>query len=342
MKAAYIDSHGNPEVIKYTENFEVPVVPENYALIKIKAASINRVDGVVRNGYPGIGTRFPFLLGGDIAGVVENINAVGTKWKTGDEVIVYPVVLPVSRDPKFAGNEFLNDGWQYFGMHRNGAYAEYIAVPLENLFPKPVNLTFEEASCLPIAGLTAWHALEGVGKLQKDDTFFIWGGSGGMGSLAVQIAKSRGAIVIATAGNIDKMNLLKQLGTDYVFNHYNHDIPNEVLKLFPKGCDLVIDYVGPATFDQSFKIVRKAGKIILCGMLTGMNINLNIQQTYFRHISIHGIYLGSMNEFSELLSFVDNNHIKPVIHDTFSLKDAKKAHDLLELHEYKGKLVLVP
>jgi NADPH:quinone reductase-like Zn-dependent oxidoreductase len=340
MKAVIINQHGSDEVLEYIENFPKPVINDSEVLIKVGATSLNRIDTVVRKGYPGLNIPMPHILGGDIAGTVAEIGKSVNGFEIGDRVVVYPVYLPEIRDEKYSETEHLNDGWQFFGMQRKGAYCEYIAVPGENLFKISDNISFEMAASMPIAGLTAYHAVNGVTDIKNGDFFFIWGGGGGLATYAIQLAKLKGATVIATVGKNEKKQAVLNIGADYVFNHYEDDIVNEVKKISPKGLDVIIDYVGPATFDRSFAMLRKNGHIIFCGILTGTETKLSIHQTYFRHLNIHGIYLGSKSEFSEFLELVNDGKVKSVISQVFDLKDAAKAHQLIESGNYLGKIVL--
>jgi NADPH2:quinone reductase len=340
MKATIINKHGDADVLQYIEDFPMPVIKENEVLVKIHSTSLNRVDVTVRKGYPGLTLPMPHILGGDIAGVITEIGKNVINFSIGDRVVVYPVYLPEIRDEHYGENEFLNDGWQFFGMQRNGSYCEYLAVPAENLFIIPDNLDYAAAASLPIAGLTAYHAVNRVDDYAENNVFFIWGGSGGLGTFAIQLAKAKGAKVITTAGKNSKKQELLDLGADHVFNHYEDDVPAEIRKIVPKGVDVLIDYVGPATFDKSFSMLRKNGNLIFCGMLTGTEVKLNIQQTYFRHLNIHGIYLGNKHEFFHLINLAGEGKIKPVIKNQFSLSEASKAHKLMESGDFVGKIVL--
>ena len=340
MKAVIINEHGNSEVLNYVEDFPKPVIKANEVLIKVGATSLNRIDTVVRKGYPGLKIPMPHILGGDIAGTIVQTGKNVEGFLKGDRVVVYPVALPEYRDAGYGEMEHLNEGWHFFGMQRNGAYCEYIAVPAENIFKLSDNISFETAASLPIAGLTAYHAVNSVMDLKPGDFFFIWGGGGGLASYAIQMAKLKGATVIATVGKESKKEAVLGFGADYVFNHYNDDVPALVREIAPMGVNLLIDYVGPATFDRSFSMLRKNGHLVFCGILTGTETKLSIHQTYFRHLNLRGIYLGSKPEFASFLKLVGEEKVKSNIFKTFDLKDAAKAHQLLESGEFTGKIVL--
>ncbi len=340
MKAVIINKHGGPEVLEYVEDFPNPELALGEVLVKVKSTSLNKIDTVIRNGYPGLTLNFPHILGGDIAGEVVDISQGIGESLIGNRVVVYPMILPKERNPKYKGREHLNKGWKYFGMHQNGSYCEYIAVPTENLIKLPDDISYESAAALPIAGLTAYNALVRVGRIQEGDTFFIWGGGGGLGTIAIQVAKASGATVIATCGNNYKKQALLDLGADYVFNHNEDDVVAEVKKLFPDGMDLIIDYVGPATFNKSFQMIATGGKILLCGMISGREINVNVQQTYIRQISISGLFLGAPHDFSNLLQLIAAEEVNPVIAKTFDLKEMSEAHRFLESGDFVGKIMI--
>lgn len=340
MKAVILEQNGGPENLRFVENFPEPELQPDEVLVRIGATSLNRVDLHLRKGYPGLSLDLPHILGGDIAGTVAKVGDNVRYFTGGERVVSYPIVLPKSRNPKFNGFEQLNDGWKYYGMHIKGSYAEFVAVTEENLCTINDNISFEEACTLPISGLTAYHAVNTVANLNSNDIFFIWGGSSGLGSFAIQLAKNIGAKVIATIGNEVKRSRVLSFGADYVFNHYEDDIVSEVRKLFPDGVDVVLDFVGPATFEKSLALLRKNGKMLICGMLTGREVIFNIQQFYLKHLNIFGLYLGSLEEFHNLVNLLNEGRIHPHIDRIFDLKNAGEAHSYMESGQHIGKIIL--
>jgi NADPH2:quinone reductase len=342
MKAVILNENGGTDKLIYTEQHPEPEIKPNEVLVNIKVTSINRADLVIRGGYPGLSLKFPHILGGDITGVVSKTGSEVKNFREGDRVIAWSIVSEADDDWARKGKAGQSPAWQYFGMHRAGSYAEYAAVPESSLIKLPDNVSFEDAACLPVAGLTAYHAVKTVGDMQKDDKFFIWGGTSGLGVIAIQLAKSIGAEVFATAGYPHKIEHLKKMGVDHIFNHRDGTaIDDEVLKLTGgNGIDVILDYVGPEAFPKNFKMVKKGGKILFCGILTGRETMVSLHQTYLRHISLLGLYLGEKNELEELVKLVSEGKIKPYIGAVLELKDAAKAHDMMTKGEVIGKIVL--
>ncbi len=342
MKAVILNENGGTDKLIYTEDHPIPEIKPNEVLVNIKATTINRADLVIRGGYPGLALNFPHILGGDIAGVVSKTGSEVKNFKEGDRVAAWSIVSEVVDDWARRGKAVQSPAWQYFGMHRDGAYAEYSAVPESSLIKLPDNVTFEDAACLPVAGLTAYHGVKTVGDLQAGDKFFIWGGTSGLGIIAVQLAKNLGAEVFATAGYPHKIEFLETLGADHIFNHRDGSaIDDEVLNMTGgTGIDVILDYVGPEAFPKNFKMVKKGGKILFCGILTGREAMVSLHQTYLRHISLMGLYLGEKRELEDLIKMVSKGKIKPQIGANLELKDAAAAHEMMAKGEVIGKIVL--
>jgi len=342
MKAITIPQHGGREVLTLISDYPTPSAGEGEVLIKVEATGLNRVDILVRQGYPGIEIDLPHIPGGDIAGTVAETGTGVDSVDSSVRVLVYPLISCGECLLCLEGERNLCLNWKYIGMHLKGGYAEYAVVPAENIVPIPDSVSYEDAIACSIAGLTAYHGIKTVGELKEGQSFFIWGGAGGLGTLAIQIAKQLGATVYATANSEEKLNIMKELGVDYALNRLEDDVPAQIRKTAPAGLDLIMDYVGPETFTTSWELLKKGGTMLLCGILTGRETNLNIQLTYLRHLSIKGTNLGTMEEMKELLALVADGKIKPYIGGTFPLEDAAKAQEMMEENRHIGKLILKP
>src|SRR5712672_4333300 len=222
MKAVVIHDYGDPEVLKY-EDIPRPEPKDDQLLIRVIAAGVNPVDGMIRSGmFAKEGNRaFPIILGGDVAGVVEKVGSKITKFKAGD--------------PVFA----------YVSLDNSGGYAQYALVTEGEAAPKPKSLTYVEAAAVPVVAMTAWQALVDTAKLSAGQTVLIHGGSGGVGSFAIQIAKAQGARVIATASTVNQ-DLLKALGADLAIAYTKTRFEDVA-----KDVDVVLDTVGHETLARS-------------------------------------------------------------------------------------------
>lgn len=342
MKAIVLHDHGGPEALRY-EAFPTPQLAPDEVLVRVEATSVNRIDLFVRGGYPGFRFRFPHVPGADIAGVIEELGPRVEGFHRGERVLAWPLVACGACEACRRGRRGLCARWQYFGMHRQGAYAEYVNVPAASLIPLPEAITFEAAATLPVAGLTAFHALVGVGRLQEGETALIWGGSGGLGTFAVQIAVQLGARVITTVGGEGKRAVLQDLGAELVLDHHGEDVAAAV-RAFTRGAgvDLVLDAVGAQTFPTGFELLKKGGRLLLCGKLTGMDVNLSLHLTYLRHLSVQGLYLGEKEELEVLLDWVRAGKVRPQIDRVLPLREAARAQGLMEAGRRVGKVVLRP
>ena len=339
MKAVSFNEHGGPEVLSYSEDAVKPSPAAGEVLVRQHAAGLNFVDLVVRAGYPGLQLPLPHSPGGDIAGEVAQLGEGVEGWTVGERVVVYPLLDCGDCALCQEGQPNLCLNWQFIGMHKPGGYQEYLCVPQRNLIKLPDNVSYTEAAALPVAGLTAYHALETVGGLKPGQTFFIWGGSGGLGSIAIQLAKQMGARVIATGSTDEKVELMQRLGADLAINRKTEDVAAKVWEFAPHGVDLLLDYVGPETFPTSFELIKKGGAMLLCGMITGRESMLSLHMTYLRHISIRGLYLGTKDELTTLVGLVSAGTLKPHVTASPPLADAAEWHKKLASGEVVGKVV---
>jgi len=340
MKAVAMSKHGDINVLEYTEDFPKPQPGKGEVLVKVSATSTNNIDFFVCQGYPGLELEMPHIPGGDIVGSVEDTGEGVKDISLGTRVVVYPLVACKKCQLCKEGKGNLCINWKFFGLQLNGGYGEYAVVPAENIIKLPDTMPFEKAATISVAGLTAYHGIKNIGNLKEKETFFIWGGAGGLGTFAIQIAKNLGAKVIATASTKDKMKLMRELGADLVLNRKTDDVEKEVMKYAPAGVDLAFDYVGPETFGKSFNILKKGGNMILCGMMTGRETQLSIHMTYLKHLNLHGIYLGTRQDMEELLKLVEDGNVKPYIGKTFNLEKAKDALKHMQSENHVGKIVL--
>lgn len=340
MKAVRIHQFGGPEALTY-EEIPDPVLRKDQVLIRVRACALNHLDLWVRKGLPGVA--LPHILGSDIAGEVVELGEYVTGFTVGQRVLLAPM--------SFCGHCFhctsgvQNQCAQFtvLGNRVDGGNCELIAIPAVNVIPIPDTLDFTQAASVPLVFLTAFHMLTGRAALRPGHTVLVLGANSGVGIAAIQIAKLFQARVIATAGDDRKMQLARELGADHVINHYTQKISEEVRKLTAKqGVDIVIEHVGPATWDESVRSLKPGGTLVTCGATTGPSAAIDLRFLYSRQISLLGSYMGTMGELHQVLAHVFAGRLKPVVDRVFPLKEIRAAHEHMEKSQMFGKIVLVP
>jgi len=306
MKAIVAHEYGGPEVLKY-EDVPRPEPKDDEILVRVIAAGVNPVDTMIRSGKYAkfFGTTLPLIPGYDIAGVVERGGAKSDKFKKGDAVFAY------------------------LNLQKGGGYAEYALVTQKEAAPKPKSASFVEAAAVPVVALTAWQALVDTAKLGSGQTVLIHGGSGGVGSFAIQFAKLRGAKVFATASTRNQ-DFLKQLGADVAI-----DYTKQKFEDIAKDVDVVLESVGADTLTRSYGVVRKGG--ILVSLLGPPD------QTELAKHGIRGAAIGvepDSAELAEIGKLIDEKKIKVFVSQTFPLIDAATAQEQAETGHTRGKIVL--
>jgi NADPH:quinone reductase-like Zn-dependent oxidoreductase len=303
MKAIRIHEFGGPEVLRQDE-LALPVPKDDEILVKIHAASVNPIDYKIRSGARGDRSKLPLTLGRDLSGTVETVGARVRDVSQGDAVYGMP-------------------DWD------RGTYAEYVVLkPAERAF-KPRTSDHVGSAAVPLAALTAWQGLFDHGKLQSGQRVLIHGGGGGVGHLAIQLAKARGAWVATTVSKQD-IGFAQGLGADQVIDYKGQQFEDQL-----RDMDLVYDLIGGETQTRSFKILKHGGALI--STVQNPDEALAVQK------SIHTArYMAVPNagQLGEIASLIDQGKVKPVIAATFRLADAAKAQTKLEKEHVQGKIVL--
>ena len=342
MRAVTFSQHGGPEVLKYTEAPD-PQIQANEVLVEVRACALNHLDVWVRAGLPGIKIPLPHILGDDVAGVVRAAGELVTWTKPGDEVMVQPGVSCGHCVECLAGRDNMCDEYDMIGYRRDGGYAELLSVPGVNVIPKPKDLSWPEAAALPLVTLTAWHMLVTQARVQPGEDVLVHAAGSGVGSLGIQIAKLRGARVIASASSDEKLAKARELGADETVNYTRDDWPKEVKKLTNgRGVDVVFEHTGEATWPGSIVSLKKGGRLVTCGATSGFDARTDLRQVFYRHLTILGSMMGSKAELLAAMKFIESGQLHAVVDRTLPLAEARKAHELMEDRAQFGKLVLMP
>ncbi len=342
MRAVAFDRCGGPEVLVMRDLPE-PRCGADEAVVEVRACGINHLDLWVRGGLPGLAPELPHILGSDVVGVVAECGAAVRGVKPGDPVLVHPTLSCGVCEACRAGDDNLCGAHDVLGRARNGGYAERVAVPAANLFPFPANLTWEEAAAVPLVFLTAWHMLVTRARVRAGEDVLVVGAGSGVGSAAVQIARLLGARVIATAGGAAKCERARALGAHEVLDHAPGDFAPAVRTLTGrKGVEVVFEHVGGAVFEQAVACLARDGRLVTCGATIGADVRLNVNALFGRHLTLMGSWMGTRRDLAEVLRFVADGRLKPVVDRVMPLAEARAAHERIERREHFGKVVLVP
>jgi alcohol dehydrogenase len=311
MKSAQINKYGSSEVIEINQNTSEPTLSSGKVLVTIKAASVNPADWKIREGgfQQMIQLQFPSILGMDFSGIIKQVGegVSNSEFNQGDEVYGQAGVV--------------NGG--------SGAFAEMALANTESIAHKPKRLSHVEAAGLPLVGVSAWKALvENIG-LSKDQKILIHGGAGGIGSIAIQLAKYLGATVATTISTNDKQ-FVQELGADKVIDYKTQNF-EDILHDY----DAVFDTVGGETYRRSFKVLKKGGVIV--SMLEQPNPELMNQ---YGVKAIFQFTQADRERLTKLAQWVDQNNIRVNVEKTFSLDEAGKALDYQKDVHPRGKVVL--
>jgi NADPH:quinone reductase-like Zn-dependent oxidoreductase len=340
MKAVRIHQFGGPEVLRY-EDVPAPEPRKDQVLIQVRACAMNHLDLWVRKGLPGV--KLPHILGSDIAGEVVEVGEYVTAVKPGQRVLLAPMHFCNHCVQCTSGRQNQCPEFTVLGNGVDGGNCQLMAVPEVNVIPIPDTLGFNEAASVPLVFLTAMHMLTGRASIRPGHTVLVLGANSGVGIAAIQIARLFNATVIATAGDEKKMQRARELGADYVINHYQQKIGEEVRKITNKeGADIVIEHVGAATWNESMKSLKPGGSVVTCGATTGPDVSIDLRFIYSRQFSLLGSYMGTMGELYAVLKHVFSGKVKPVVDRTFPLKEIRAAHEYMEKSQMFGKIVLNP
>ncbi len=317
-----------------------PVAGVGEVLVQIRAAALNHRDVFIQQGlYPGI--KLPVILGSDGAGVVAEVGeGVDPVWR-GQSVMINPA-LNWGSNPAFYGADF-----QILGMPTNGTFAEYIAVPVQNVYRKPAHLSFEQAAALPLAGLTAWRALMSRAKLRTDvepERVLITGIGGGAALFALQFAVAAGAEVWVTSGSDEKLARAREMGATGGVNYREPDWAKTLMSQTGGGkagyFDVIIDSAGGPGFAKLIDVATPGGRIAFFGGTTGNINDIVPSKVFFKQLNVFGSTMGSDAEFDAMTQFVSDHALVPIVDEVFQLADAEQAIRRMDAGKQFGKIVL--
>lgn len=325
------------------EDWPRPIVPPGWVLVRLKRAALNRLDEMTVRDRTDFDT--PVVIGSDGAGVIAELGAgvnghpdpqrpgVTRRVAVGHEVVVSPSL--------WWGDDESAPGAAYeiLGAPTQGTHAQYVAVPVENVYPKPRNFTWDQAAALPLAGMTAWRALVTRGRLRAGETVVIGAASSGVGVYAVQVAAALGARVVAITGSSDKAAFARALGADDVVLRTGDDFADRLQAATGGWADLSLDPTG-ALWQPLLAATRPGGRLVAVGQMASPQATVRVQTVYWRQVDILGSSMGSPADFAALLDHVAAHSWRPVIDSVHPLSDVTAAYERLDAPDRIGKVLL--
>lgn len=296
-----------------------PSVPDGWARVMVRAASLNHHDVWSLRGVGLAADRLPMILGCDAAGVDDN----------GNEVVVHAVIA----DPEFGGDETLDPRRSLLSERFQGTLAGQVVVPRRNLVPKPASLTWAEAACLPTAWLTAYRMLFSQSGARPGDTVLVQGAGGGVATALIRLGSAAGLRVWATSRDGAKRALALELGADQVF---------ESGARLPDRVDAVMETVGAATWGHSLRSLRPGGTVVVSGATSGPNPAAELNRIFFLQLRVVGSTMGTRAELGRLIRFCEQTGVRPVIDRELPLEAARVGFERMIAGDLVGKIVLIP
>ncbi|MDP6402964.1 MAG: zinc-binding dehydrogenase [SAR202 cluster bacterium] len=342
MKAVYITEHGGTEVLTYGDLPE-PVVGPNDVRIRVRACAINRLDVFTRAGVRGTrrSSSEPHILGGDVSGDIVEVGSEVSRVKSGDRVVVNPVLTCRQCTYCIGGQEELCVKPGMLGSTTNGGYAEYVTLPGVNTQPLPDSISYEQAASMPTVFLPCWSILMRRAALKPWETVLVLSASSGVGTAAIQVAKNViGARVITTTSTEEKAEKARELGADEAINYAEEDVAKRVKELTGRGVDVVVDHVGADFWPAAMASLAPGGRYGICGVTSGYRAELQMGLMFLKHQTVLGVFMGRKEDLRQIVDRAAKGEIRGVVHETFPLEDAARAHETMESRNFFGKLVL--
>ncbi|WP_054635207.1 quinone oxidoreductase [Thalassobacillus sp. C254] len=327
MKAVQLEKFGGPDVLRLVD-LERPSPKENEVLIEIKAIGVNYADTARREGQYVVDTPLPYVPGSEVAGIIVETGTGVKRFQAGDRVVTL------------------------LGGRRATGYAEYTVADERALIPLPENLDEQTAASIPLQGLSAYHVLKTMGRMEKGETVLVHAAAGGVGIFAVQLARIFGAgKIIGTASTEQKRQFAKELGADHTIDYTNELWEEEIMEITKgKGVDVALEMAGGRVFNQTLNCLAPFGRLVIYGVASGEQSRFYPSSLMEKNQSVIGFFLPQImskphlleSSLKDIFTYIQKGEIKLKIGGVFPLEEAADVHRKLQGRETSGKLILVP
>jgi NADPH:quinone reductase-like Zn-dependent oxidoreductase len=342
MKAVQLVATGAPGQFKYSD-LPDPIATAEEVVVRVRACGLNRLDLWLEEGVLPIPVELPRIPGSEISGEVLAVGSGVSDWQSGDRVAVQSNLFCGHCEFCARGEESLCLHGQLLGVQREGGFAERVAVPASALVRLPAKVDFATSAALTLAGSTAMHMLTQRAVVRAGDWVLVMGGSSGVGSVAIQIARQLGARVISTGSTEAKRNFAVSLGASQAVDTSKPDWPSQVREITGKrGVDLVVEHIGGEVLQQCFTCLARGGTIVTCGATAGRELRLNLWSFFVKEQKLVGSYGRSRKDIQAVLEWAAQGKIKPATAQVFTLEQTPAAFAALRARQVMGKVVVEP
>ncbi len=339
MKAAFFKEHGGADKLIY-DDYRDPIPDTTEVVVRVRACALNHVDVLLLDGRFPPPQGLPHVNGCEVTGTLVE---AGAGLRRGQRVIVFPGFACGECEFCLREERTVCLRYGYLGAHKDGGYAELVKVPAGNVLALPDGLSFEAGAALPLAMLTAWHALVAKAEVRAGQTVLVQAGGSGVGSAAIQIARLAGARVMTTVGSDAKIEFARRLGAEHVVNYRRQDFVEEAKRWTGKrGVDVVVEHIGGETFERSTYALTRLGTLVSIGSHDTHWGRLDLRHVYSKNLRILGTNLGTIPELRALLEHVLAGRLRPVIDRSFPLSEARSAMQHVLDRKNQGKVILFP
>jgi NADPH:quinone reductase-like Zn-dependent oxidoreductase len=342
IQAVRIHAHGDPSVLR-VESLPAPRPGPGEVLVRVLAVSVNHLDLFVRAGMPGMKLPLPLIPGCDGTGEIVELGAGVSAPAVGTRVVIEPGVSSGKSAHDLAGNDHLSDDYQIRGEHFDGLDRELVVLPARYVFPLPEGVDPIVGAGANLVYLTAWGMVVTRARLARGETVLVIAGTSGVGMASIQIAKELGARVITTAGSAAKRASALEIGADVALDHSKEGWEREIKGLSDgRGVDVVVEHVGPATWDASMRALARNGRLVTCGGTTGAKVALTLPHVFIKNLSVLGSTMGPRSALPQIFARIQSGAYRPAIDRVMPLSQVAAAHEALEARQVAGKIVLIP
>lgn len=341
MYAVYFRRHGESDVLE-SGRLPMPSPGRHEVLIQVEATSVNRLDIAVRKGFPGLSLPLPHIPGSDAVGRIIEAGGEVSGCAPGQRVVINPGIGCGRCLECLSGRVTMCGRFVILGEHINGAYAEYVAVPASNLKRVPDDYPLIKIAAAPLVYITAWHSLVSRAGLKFGDRVLVTGGSGGVSTAAIQIARLFDAYVVATTRSADKTDILRRIGAHEIIVT---EKPEGWAKTYTasggRPFDIIIDSVGSALWNDNMRLLVKGGRLVNYGRTSGGQVSMDLSFIFWKQLQVTGSTMGDPGDFETVMNLIFSRKLDPVVDKVFPMREAAAAQDYVEASRHTGKVVLV-